>query len=176
RLADVLIRALHAAVEARFAEAHGRLRGQQSAVLAMGKLGGRQMAAASDLDLILVYDFDLEHPASDGAQPLYGSQYFARFTQRFIASLTAQTNNGGLYPVDMRPRPSGRSGPVATHIHSFDEYQHKEAWTWEHMALTRGRVVSGSPAFAARVGAVIRDVLCQPRDAEATAGGLVESS
>ncbi len=174
RLADTLIRALHAAVEERFAQAHGRLRAQQSAVLAMGKLGGREMTAASDLDLILVYDFDLDHPASDGAQPLYGSQYFARLTQRFIGSLTAQTNQGTLYPVDMRLRPSGRSGPVATHIQSFDEYQHKEAWTWEHMALTRARVVSGSPAFAARVGAVIRDVLCQPRDAEAIAADVVE--
>jgi glutamate-ammonia-ligase adenylyltransferase len=174
RLADVLIRALHAAVEERFAEAHGRLPDQQSAVLAMGKLGGREMTAASDLDLILVYDFDLEHSVSEGAKPLYGSQYFARFTQRFIASLTAQTNQGALYPVDMRLRPSGRSGPVATHIQSFDDYQHREAWTWEHMALTRARIVSGPTEFAARVTAVIRDVLCQPRDAETAAADVVE--
>jgi glutamate-ammonia-ligase adenylyltransferase len=140
----------------------------------MGKLGGREMTAASDLDLIVVYDFDREHPSSEGPQPLYGSQYFARLTQRFIASLTAQTNYGTLYPVDMRLRPSGRSGPVATHIASFDEYQHKEAWTWEHMALTRARPVSGPPAFAARVAAVIRDVLCQPRDAETLAADVVE--
>ena len=143
-------------------------------MLAMGKLGGREMTAGSDLDLILIYDFDFDHPESDGAQSLYGSQYFARFTQRFIASLTAQTNYGALYPVDMRLRPSGRSGPVATHIESFDSYQHDEAWTWEHMALTRGRVVSGSPAFAARIEKVIRHVLCQRRDAEVVAGDVVE--
>ena len=82
----------------------------------MGKLGGEEMTAASDLDLILVYDFDEEHPESDGARPLYGGQYFARLTQRLISALTARTSYGALYQVDMRLRPSGRSGPVATQI------------------------------------------------------------
>ena len=72
------------------------------------------MTATSDLDLIMVYDFDAEHPQSDGARPLYGAQYFARLTQRLISALSAQTNYGALYQVDMRLRPSGRSGPVAT--------------------------------------------------------------
>ena len=85
-------------------------------MLALGKLGGREMTATSDLDLIIVYDFDEEHPQSDGARPLYGTQYFARLTQRLISALSAQTNYGALYQVDMRLRPSGRSGPVATSI------------------------------------------------------------
>lgn len=174
RLADVLIRALHGAVEENFVRSHGRLRGQHSAILAMGKLGGREMTASSDLDLIVVYDFDGEHPESDGPRPLYGAQYFARLTQRVISSLTTRTNYGALYDVDMRLRPSGRSGPVATRIEGFRDYQEQEAWTWEHMALTRARVVSGSAEFAGRVHAVLRDVLCRPRDRDAVAGDVVE--
>jgi glutamate-ammonia-ligase adenylyltransferase len=161
RLADVIVRAVHRAVEDKFAETHGRLRAQHSAVLALGKLGGREMTAASDLDLIIVYDFDEGEPQSGGARPLYGTQYFARMTQRLVSALSAQTNYGALYNVDMRLRPSGRSGPVATMLGSFESYQENEAWTWEHLALTRARVVSGPPAFAARVEKVIRDVLAR---------------
>jgi glutamate-ammonia-ligase adenylyltransferase len=174
RLADVIIRALHRAVEEKFAEVHGRLRGQASALLALGKLGGREMTATSDLDLIVVYDFDGEFPESDGPRPLYGSQYFARLTQRLINALTVQTNYGVLYPVDMRLRPSGRSGPLATQIGGFESYQEHEAWTWEHMALTRARVVSASLAFGSKVESVIRAVLCRRRDAEAVAGDIIE--
>ncbi len=174
RLADVILRAVHQAVEKNFVAAHGRLKRQQGAVLALGKLGGREMTASSDLDLITVYDFDENHPQSDGQRPLYGGQYFARMTQRLVSALSAQTNYGALYNVDMRLRPSGRSGPVATMLGSFESYQENEAWTWEHLALTRARVVSGPPAFAARVEKVIRDVLCRPRDAETIAGDVVE--
>ena len=105
------------------------------------------MTATSDLDLIVVYDFDADHPSSDGERPLYGGQYFARLTQRLINALTTPTNQGVLYQVDMRLRPSGRSGPLATQIDGFASYQDREAWTWEHMALTRARVVSASPAI-----------------------------
>src|SRR6476620_3392463 len=128
------------------------------------------MTASSDLDLILLYDFDSEHPDSDGARPLQGAQYFARFTQRLISAFTTRTNYGVLYEVDMRLRPSGRAGPVASHLSSFADYQDREAWTWEHMALTRARVISAPPEFRARIEAVIRDVLTRPRDAAATAG------
>ena len=104
----------------------------------------------------------------------YGAQYFSRLTQRLISALTAQTNHGLLYRVDMRLRPSGRSGPLATQIDGFASYQENEAWTWEHMALTRARVVSASPQFAARVEEVIRSVLCRPRDADMIAGDVLE--
>jgi glutamate-ammonia-ligase adenylyltransferase len=174
RLADVIIGALHKAVEERFTQTHGRVKGQRTALLAMGKLGGEEMAAASDLDLILVYDFDDKHPESDGARPLYGSQYFARLTQRLISALTARTSYGALYQVDMRLRPSGRSGPVATQLDAFRDYQQNEAWTWEHMALTRARVVSASPGFGAEVEAVIREVLCRPRDRSVIAADALE--
>jgi glutamate-ammonia-ligase adenylyltransferase len=173
-LADVLIRGLHARVEADFAATHGRIRGQETAILALGRLGAREMTASSDLDLIVVYDFDEKHPNSDGKRQLYGAQYFARLTQRLISALTVQTNYGVLYEVDMRLRPSGRSGPLATHIDGFIGYQEREAWTWEHMALTRARVVSAPPAFAGRVEAAIHRVLRRKRDPRAIAADVVE--
>jgi glutamate-ammonia-ligase adenylyltransferase len=142
--------------------------------LALGKLGGREMTATSDLDLIIVYDFDPEHPQSDGLRPLYGAQYFARLTQRLISALSSQTNYGALYHVDMRLRPSGRSGPVATSLDAFKSYQETEAWTWEHMALTRARVVSAPQAFATRVEQVIQAVLCRPRDNAVVAQDVAE--
>jgi [glutamine synthetase] adenylyltransferase / [glutamine synthetase]-adenylyl-L-tyrosine phosphorylase len=132
------------------------------------------MTATSDLDLILIYDYAEEHPESEGERPLYGAQYFARLTQRLINALTAQTNYGALYSVDMRLRPSGRAGPLATQIGSFVGYQETEAWTWEHMALTRARVVSAAAAFKKRVEDAVREILQQPRDAASIAGDVVE--
>ncbi len=174
RLADAVIRAVHRSVSDNFARAYGHIRKQEHAVVAMGKLGGYEMTASSDLDLILIYDFDEAKPESDGARQLYGGQYFARLTQRLINALTAQTNYGALYQVDMRLRPSGRAGPLATQLEGFAAYQETEAWTWEHMALTRARVVSASPAFKARVEGVIRDVLRRERGPELIAGDVVE--
>src|SRR6476661_9263169 len=124
----------------------------------MGRLGSREMTASSDLDLILLYDFDADAPESDGERPLHGAHYFARFTQRLISAFTTRTNYGVLYEIDMRLRPSGRAGPVASSISSFADYQANEAWTWEHMALTRARVVSASSEFGDRIARVIRDV------------------
>jgi glutamate-ammonia-ligase adenylyltransferase len=174
RLASVLIRAIHASVAERFAATHGRLKNSESAVVALGKLGGNEMTAGSDLDLILLYDFDREHPESGGPRPLPASQYFARLTQRLVSALTIPTNLGKLYEVDMRLRPSGRSGPLATSLESFANYQRDEAWTWEHMALTRARVVSSTPAFSKRVEAEIRKVLRRGRDADMVAGDVAE--
>ncbi len=175
RLADVIIRALHLRAQDDFAAVYGRVRGQQTAILALGRLGAREMTASSDLDLIVVYDYDAAHPDSEGgARSLYGAQYFARLTQRLISALTVKTNYGALYPVDMRLRPSGRSGPLAAQIDGFIHYQEHDAWTWEHMALTRARVVSAVPGFAARVEAAIRAVLCRRRDARTVAEDVIE--
>jgi glutamate-ammonia-ligase adenylyltransferase len=174
RLADTLILALDRAVADRFAEQHGRVAGQATAILALGKLGGREMTATSDLDLICIYEFESAHPESDGPRVLTGPQYFARLIQRLISALTAQTTYGVLYQVDMRLRPSGRSGPLATRIESFTSYQETEAWTWEHMALTRARVISAPPAFATRIEAAIRQILCRPRVAALVAADVVE--
>ncbi|MEA2891807.1 MAG: [glutamine synthetase] adenylyltransferase / [glutamine synthetase]-adenylyl-L-tyrosine [Bradyrhizobium sp.] len=173
-VAEGIVHTVHGLVAAQFAAQHGRIKGQQTAILAMGKLGSREMTASSDLDLILIYDFDHEEPDSDGARPLHGAQYFARLTQRLISAFTTRTNYGVLYEVDMRLRPSGRAGPLASRLDSFAEYQEREAWTWEHMALTRARVISAPPEFCSRIGRVIRDVLTRPRDRAVIASDVAE--
>ena len=174
RLAGVLIRAMLKAATDKFTAEYGRIRGQQVALLALGKLGGNEMTAGSDLDLIVMYDFDQEHPDSDGRRSLTGGQYFARLTQRIVNSLTAPTNYGKLYDVDMRLRPSGGSGPLATSLRAFEDYQTNEAWTWEHMALTRARVLAAPPVFTAQIEAIIRSVLCRPRSAPEVAADVFE--
>ena len=168
-VAEGIVQTVHGLVTGQFAAQYGRIRKQETAILAMGKLGGREMTASSDLDLILLYEFDSDHPDSDGAKSLHGAQYFARFTQRLISAFTTRTNYGVLYDIDMRLRPSGRAGPVASHVDAFAEYQNKEAWTWEHMALTRARVISASPEFRDKIEAIIRQVLTRPRDASGIA-------
>ena len=173
-VAEGIVHTMHGLVSDQFATQYGRIKGQQTAILAMGRLGSREMTAASDLDLILLYEFDPEHPDSDGAKSLHGAQYFARFTQRLISAFTTRTNYGVLYEVDMRLRPSGRAGPVASHLDSFAEYQDREAWTWEHMALTRARVISASPDFRRRIEQIIRQVLTRPRDAVSVASDVAD--
>jgi len=173
-VAEGIVHTVHGLVSDQFADQYGRIEGQQTAILAMGRLGSREMTAASDLDLILLYEFDPEYPDSDGAKSLHGAQYFARFTQRLISAFTTRTNYGVLYEVDMRLRPSGRAGPVASHVVSFAEYQDREAWTWEHMALTRARVISASPDFRRRIEEIIRQVLTRPRDAGSVAKNVAD--
>jgi [glutamine synthetase] adenylyltransferase / [glutamine synthetase]-adenylyl-L-tyrosine phosphorylase len=168
-VAEGIVQTVHGLVSEQFAAQYGRIEGQETAILAMGRLGSREMTAASDLDLILLYDFDPDAPDSDGAKSLHGAQYFARFTQRLISAFTTRTNYGVLYDIDMRLRPSGRAGPVASHVDAFAEYQDKEAWTWEHMALTRARVISASPGFRHQIETIIRGALTRPRDAAGVA-------
>jgi glutamate-ammonia-ligase adenylyltransferase len=162
-LAEVLVAALLAAAREEFEAAHGRVSGGQVALIAMGKLGGREMTAASDLDLILLYDFADGAAASDGARPLPAALYYARLTQRLLAALSSPTAEGGLYQVDFRLRPSGNAGPIATHIDAFTRYQATEAWTWEHMALTRARPIAGDPNLMARAGDAIAAIVTLPR-------------
>jgi [glutamine synthetase] adenylyltransferase / [glutamine synthetase]-adenylyl-L-tyrosine phosphorylase len=171
-LAERLIDALKAATERELEHANGRVPGGAAAIIAMGKLGGREMTAASDIDLILVYDFDPAATQSDGARPLAPTQYYTRLTQRLISALSSATAEGTLYEVDMRLRPSGQQGPVATQLSSFIAYQATEAWTWEHLALTRARVVSGPPALKARVEQAIREALVRPHDAAKVAADV----
>jgi glutamate-ammonia-ligase adenylyltransferase len=150
--------------EREMARTSGEVAGGAVAVIAMGKLGGSEMTAASDLDLIVVYDFAPDAQASSGLKPLPPTQYYSRLTQRLISALASQTAEGNLYEVDMRLRPSGQKGPVATQLSSFIDYQQHQAWTWEHLALTRARVVSGPPALRRAVESAIRSILTLPRD------------
>jgi glutamate-ammonia-ligase adenylyltransferase len=173
-VAEGIVHTVHGLVTDQFAAQYGRIRDQQTAIVAMGRLGGREMTASSDLDLILLYDYDHEQPDSDGGKSLHGAQYFARFTQRLISAFTTRTNYGVLYEIDMRLRPSGRAGPLASRLDSFADYQEREAWTWEHMALTRARVISSSPELRQRIEDIIRDVLMRPRDPVATATDVAD--
>jgi [glutamine synthetase] adenylyltransferase / [glutamine synthetase]-adenylyl-L-tyrosine phosphorylase len=173
-VAEGIVHTVHGLVTDQFASHYGRISGQQTAILAMGRLGSREMTASSDLDLILLYDYDHDRPDSDGERSLHGAQYFARLTQRLISAFTTRTNYGVLYEVDMRLRPSGRAGPLASRIDSFAAYQEREAWTWEHMALTRARVISAAPEFRERIEGIVRGVLERRRDAAATATDVAE--
>ena len=173
-VAEAVITDLCPRVEADFAARHGRVPGGGMAMLAMGKLGGREMSATSDLDLIFIYDYDASAAESDGDKPLAAGHYFTRLSQRLLNALTVQTSEGALYEVDMRLRPSGNAGPVATQLETFRTYQCGQAWTWEHMALTRARVVAGPPALTAEITAMIDEVLRQPRDPAKIAADVVD--
>ena len=163
-VADIVLGDLAERVEDEFARRHGRIPGGSMAVIAMGKLGSGQMTIASDLDLITVYQVPPEVTQSDGAKPVSPSEYYIKLTQRLINVITAPTSEGRLYEVDMRLRPSGNAGPVAVSLDAFTRYQEDSAWTWEHMALTRARVVSGAPGLREKLEAVARAVLTRPRD------------
>jgi len=163
-VAETVIEGLHEAIAREMAAAHGEIAGGAFAVVAQGKLGGREMTATSDLDLVFIYTHDPEAGPSDGKKPLGPSGYFARTAQRFIAALTAMTAEGRLYDVDMRLRPSGNQGPVAVRFDTFVEYHADKAWTWERMALTRARVLSGPEPLRQKVEAAIRSALTRSAD------------
>ena len=165
-LAEAIVRACLARVEKHFAGEHGVVVGGRCVVLGLGKLGSREMTATSDLDLVLLYDFDDARPDSEGGRPLPATLYYTRLTQRLIAALTAPTRRGKLFDVDMRLRPSGRQGPLATQFASFRAYQADEAEIWEHMALTRARPIAGAESLAAEAMLTIEDNLFRPRDRE----------
>lgn len=164
-LADLTIGAALDAVMTEFAVRHGRIAGGKVVLLGMGKLGSRELTAGSDVDLILLYDHDADAEESDGEKPLAPSQYFTRMTQRLIAAVSAPTAEGVLYELDLRLRPSGNKGPVATHVDAFSKYQRGEAWTWEHMALSRARTIAGDAALREKMEAEVEAVLALPRDA-----------
>jgi glutamate-ammonia-ligase adenylyltransferase len=172
-LADLTIEAALHAVIAEFALRHGRIAGGSVALLGLGKLGSRELTAGSDVDLILLYDHDADAEESDGDKPLAPSHYYSRMTQRLIAAVSAPTAEGVLYEVDLRLRPSGNKGPVATHIDAFRKYQRQDAWTWEHMALSRARAIGGDAGLCGEVEAEVAAVLAMPRD---TAKVMAEAS
>ncbi|ASG22152.1 bifunctional [glutamine synthetase] adenylyltransferase/[glutamine synthetase]-adenylyl-L-tyrosine phosphorylase [Nitrospirillum viridazoti] len=168
-VADTALTVLHERVEAEFALRHGRFEtgsddGTGMAILAMGRLGAGSLSLGSDLDLITVYQVPDGSDQSNGPKPLSPSEYFIRLTQRLINAITVPTAEGALYEVDMRLRPSGNKGPLAVSLDAFTRYQHESAWTWEHMALTRARVLTGPPALRTRLAEAIHAVLVQPRD------------
>ncbi len=163
---------------------HGEIEQSNFAILAMGKLGSHEMTVTSDLDLISLYEIGEDQVKSNGAQssgalsngvrPLDPTQYFARLTQRFTNALTAMTPEGRLYEIDMRLRPSGGAGPLALSLKAFERYQLNDAWTWEHMALTRARAIGDDKAFCEKINQDIKDVLCLERDPQKLVDDIAE--
>ena len=161
-LAEANLAALWPAVVAQFAEKHGPPPGRGAMVLGMGSLGAARLTSQSDLDLIVIYDADgVDY--SEGRRPLAARAYYARLTQALVTAMTAPMAEGRLYEVDMRLRPSGTQGPVATSWQSFENYQKTEAWVWEHLALTRARFVAGSAELGTDVE-TLRQSLMGQRD------------
>jgi len=156
---------LTAATIKEFESKHGRIEGCELLILALGRLGGEALTHASDLDLIFVYTG--EHGGeSDGARSLGAAQYFNRLAQRVVAALSVPTASGPLYEVDTRLRPSGAQGMLAITVAAFEKYQREEAWTWEHMALTRARPVFGSAVARERLQGLILSILSGGRERE----------
>ncbi|MCI2398456.1 glutamine-synthetase adenylyltransferase [Aliiroseovarius subalbicans] len=172
-LAGAVLAALWPCVVDNFAAKHGDQPGKGAVVIGMGSLGAGSLSATSDLDVIVIYDPDGVE-MSEGRRPLATRTYYARLTQAFITAITAQMTEGMLYELDMRLRPSGRSGPVATSVDSFTAYQRDEAWTWEHLALTRARPVAGNMAVGETFEEVRKGILASPRDPAQVVGDVID--
>ena len=143
RLANCVIKSLVPFVVEQFSSTYGPPPGRGFVFLAMGSLGAENLTSQSDLDLIMIYD-PREEEHSQGKRPLAVQVYYARLTQAMVSALSSQMAEGKLFEIDMRLRPSGRKGPVATSLNSFIHYHENSAWTWEHLALTRARSLAGN--------------------------------
>jgi glutamate-ammonia-ligase adenylyltransferase len=165
RVAEAAIAVIVPATIAEFERVHGAFADNRLAILGLGRLGGGALTHASDLDVVFL--FSGEHgEESDGRRPLGATLYFNRLAQRVIGALSVPTAAGALYEVDARLRPSGAQGPIAVSFASFERYQREDAWTWEHMALTRARPVFATAGDRARLEEIIAGVLHLPRDSQ----------
>ena len=166
RTAEAALQLATEATVAEFAAKHGRIPESELVVLGLGRLGGGALTHASDLDIVYLFTGDFS-AQSDGPRPLGGTIYYNRLASRVSAALSVPTAQGALYEVDTRLRPQGNQGPLAVSSEAFGKYQREAAWTWEHMALARARVLYGSPQARARLEAVLAEVLHAPRDRDA---------
>jgi glutamate-ammonia-ligase adenylyltransferase len=146
-----------------FAQAHGAIPDSELIVLGLGRLGGGALTHSSDLDIIYLFTGDYA-ARSDGTRPLSATHYYNRLASRVTAALSVPTAQGALYEVDTRLRPQGAQGPLAVSCEAFAKYQREAAWTWEHMALARARVIYGSPKGHETLDAVMDEVLQAKRD------------
>ena len=162
-LAESVIAAMLPQVTTTLAHTQGRLLTGRFVVVAMGKLGSREMTVQSDLDLVFIYDAPKTAEDTDGPEPAPLTAYYTKLSQKLIAALMVMTGKGALFDVDMRLRPFGDSGPIASSLTAFRRYFEQDAWTWEYMALTRARVIAGDPDLGARVTAEIAAILAKPR-------------
>ena len=172
-LAEAVIQALLPRVVAQFSIKHGSPPGTGPIVIAMGSLGAGQINAQSDLDIIVVYD-PQGAETSEGRKPLATRAYYARLTQALITALSAPMSQGRLYEVDMRLRPSGNMGPVATSWSAFTHYQEQDAWVWEHLALTRARGIAGAPGLMQDFERFRHSVLARDRSGPLVLGEVAQ--
>ena len=170
-LADGVLGGLYPVVVENFQKRYGPPPGRGASLIAMGSLGAKSLTSQSDLDLIVIYDAQGEE-FSTGKKSISTRAYYARMTQALVSALSALTAEGKLYSVDMRLRPSGRQGPVAITIQSFSRYQMEEAWTWEHLALTRARPVAGSPDVGNEIETLRRSIIGEKGDRSTVLAGL----
>ncbi|MGL5969222.1 MAG: bifunctional [glutamate--ammonia ligase]-adenylyl-L-tyrosine phosphorylase/[glutamate--ammonia-ligase] adenylyltransferase [Kluyvera sp.] len=140
-------------------ERHGR----GFAVIGYGKLGGWELGYSSDLDLVFLHDCPMD-AMTDGEREIDGRQFYLRLAQRIMHLFSTRTSSGILYEVDARLRPSGAAGMLVTTAEAFADYQQNEAWTWEHQALVRARVVYGDPQLEQQFDAIRRQILTTARD------------
>ncbi len=173
RIAEAAVHVVADAVIAEYELSHGRVPNSELMILALGRMGGAALTHASDLDLVYIFTGDFSSE-SDGAKPLGAVHYYNRLAQRVTAGLSVATAAGPLYDVDTRLRPSGAKGPLSVSLDGFAQYQREEAWTWEHMALTRARVVYGSPSAREATELVIASVLKKPRDQAALLSDVIK--
>ena len=141
----------------------GEREGRGFAVVGYGKLGGWELGYSSDLDLIFLHDCPMD-VMTDGEREIDGRQFYLRLSQRIMHLFSTRTSSGILYEVDARLRPSGAAGMLVTSTDAFDDYQRNEAWTWEHQALVRARVVYGDPQLTSQFDAIRRDIMTLVRD------------
>ncbi|MEH6403697.1 MAG: bifunctional [glutamine synthetase] adenylyltransferase/[glutamine synthetase]-adenylyl-L-tyrosine phosphorylase [Sneathiella sp.] len=166
QLAEIVISTMLPLVAAELNAKHGSVPGGQFAVIAAGKLGSFEMTPSSDADLIFVYDTPEEGAMTDGKKPIPAGLYYTRLCQRFINSLSVLTGEGYLFEVDMRLRPHGNSGPIALSLEGFKKYYADDAWTWEHLALTRARAIAGDRALMKDATNALSGILSAARDRE----------
>lgn len=162
-LAEAVLAALWRVVCEEFSGKHGTPPGRGAAVVGMGSLGAARLNATSDLDLIVIYEAQ-DAEQSEGRRPLATRTYYARLTQALVTAVSVAMAEGRLYEVDMRLRPTGRSGPIATPLDGFEQYHAEKSWTFEHMAMTRARIVFGDAALVADLERAVERVLTRPRD------------
>ncbi|HEX7026018.1 MAG TPA: bifunctional [glutamate--ammonia ligase]-adenylyl-L-tyrosine phosphorylase/[glutamate--ammonia-ligase] adenylyltransferase [Gammaproteobacteria bacterium] len=150
----------------------GREYHPELAVVAYGKLGGIELGYGSDLDLVFLHNSEGGDQLTDGERQIANETYFARLAQRLIHLLSVQTVGGVLYEVDVRLRPDGAAGMLVSSMERFAEYQRNRAWTWEHQALVRARVVVGGPVITEAFRALRHEILTRPRDIKALCGEI----
>lgn len=173
-IADLSLQVLLPRIEADFAAKYGKVDDASFALLALGKCGSRQMTFTSDIDLIAIYDGPSDGLSQGGQKSLSIAQYYMRLTQRLITACHAQMAEGRLYELDLRLRPAGEAGPIATSFDAFQHYYANDAWTWEFMSLLRSRMIAGDATLSDKVMTYIQTALTEKRDTEKQRIDIIE--